>query len=87
MRGLIDPREMDGSTNNVPGTGVGIDVDVGKVVGDGITVEATEAVWLTIGVGTVPHPARNKDIKVMIVKVRSISISKTLCNFIPPISK
>jgi hypothetical protein len=28
MRGLIDPREMDGSTNNVPGTGVGIDVDV-----------------------------------------------------------
>jgi hypothetical protein len=55
---------------------------VGNVVGDGITVEAMEAVWVTSGVGAVPHPASNMDIKVMIVKVRSISVSKTFCNFI-----
>src|ERR1043165_2652548 len=83
MRGLIGPREVEGSTNNVPGTGVGTGVDVGKVVGDGITVGATEAVWVAMGAGVVPHPARNKDIKVMIVKMRSISVSKTSCNFIP----
>jgi len=63
---------MDGSTNNVPGTGVGMAVDVGKVVGDGITVGVTEAICVAVGVRTAPHPARNREIKVMIVKVRSI---------------
>jgi hypothetical protein len=78
---------MDGSTNNVSGTGVGIEVDVGKVVGDGITVEAIEAVWVAMGVGAVPHPASNMDIKVMTVKVRNIYVSKTFCNFILPVHK
>jgi len=64
------------------GTGVGVAVDVGKVVGDGITVRVAVLLWVAIGVGAVPHPARKIESEVMIIKVRSISVSKTFCNFI-----
>jgi hypothetical protein len=83
----MGPRDMDGSTNNVPGTGVGTAVDVGKVVGDGIAVGATEAIWVAVGVRAVPQPARHIAINVTIVKLRSIGVSRTICNFILPISK
>jgi hypothetical protein len=62
-------------------------VDVGKVVGDGIAVGATEAIWVASGVSALPHPARNIAVNVTIVKLRSIGVSKTICNFILPISE
>ncbi len=63
---------MDGSTNNVPGTGVGATVGVGKVVEVGIMVGATEAICVAFGVRAAPHPARNSEINITTVKMRSI---------------
>ena len=77
----MGPRDTDGSTNKVFGTGVGVAVDVGKVVGEGTIVELTVAA--AVGVCVVPHPASRSEINVTIVKVRCIGVSKTFLYFIP----
>jgi len=56
----------------VSGIGVGMGVDVGKVVGDGIIVGVRDAICVAVGVRAFPHPARNREINGMVVKARSI---------------
>jgi hypothetical protein len=61
----MEPRDTDGSTNNVPGMGVGVALALGKVVGEGLVVTVG-----TIGVTIGREGAQAERIKIMMTNSR-----------------
>jgi hypothetical protein len=74
MRGLIGPRELDGFTYNIPGTGVGTDVEVGGnvAVGRDVCVAVTAS---SVAGAAAPHPESAIESKSNPSSIRLIVIS------------